>query len=107
MTPNKFFSALSIVLSIFFFSVSTNAATLSLEGGPRHIIHAYSGVKVVQPSHDALTVTVTNENGEIVAEATTTDLQTSISTEGWEEGHYTVELSSLETETEVFSYVKN
>jgi len=108
-STNKFFSAFSIVLSVFFFSFSANAAaTLETDGGPRHIIHTYAEVKVVQQSQEALTVVVRNESGEVVAETVTNDLQTPISTDGWEEGHYTVEVHGTNNnDSEEFCFMKN
>ena len=79
------------VLIAFTFSLTANAGTASVEGGPRTVIQAMTEVIIEQPTATNLHTKIVNASGNAVIELDTEEASTVISVAGLAEGTYTVE----------------
>ncbi|BDS09766.1 hypothetical protein [Aureispira anguillae] len=61
------------------------------KGGPRDVVQTMTDVTVLQTETNHLHVTVIKTGGEVMYELTSENLETTISTNGWESGDYIVE----------------
>ncbi|MGH1335969.1 MAG: hypothetical protein ACRBFS_07555 [Aureispira sp.] len=81
-------------IALFFVSLNANAyitTNVAPPGGPRNVIQERSAIEVIQPTAEHLSITVVDEDGVVVARATTESAVATISTAGWESGEYTVQ----------------
>ncbi|MGH1335968.1 MAG: hypothetical protein ACRBFS_07550 [Aureispira sp.] len=70
--------------------ISAQGVPLEAEGGPRNVIQERTSITVIQLTNDYLEIVVVNKNGEEVHESNITAYKTTISTESWNVGNYTV-----------------
>ena len=83
----------ALLTALLFLTIQVKASVMppSLDGGPRAvIIRAATSLEVRQSVPEHLDITIEDEHGNIVAVSSTEDLQTTISTNGWADGEYTV-----------------
>lgn len=73
------------------FNLPFDVAYKKIDGGPRDVVQNMADVVVLQPEADVLHVTIVKEGGDVLYTTSSNDLETTISTENWESGEYTIE----------------
>lgn len=81
-----------IVLFAVIFNANAYIVTkVTPSGGPRNIIQLNTAIEITQPTAKHLSITVVDEDGLVVKTSSTEDASTTIPTDGWESGEYTVQ----------------